>query len=225
MPAEIGYDTIHFESLRNELAALNEGAIADGLVAVRDGVVVVPAKPRRVRRKARADAKAKAEAAPPEAAEPERKTKEKPEKKPRKPSPDRSPAAARRLLAMLQRQDQDESPDVAGTSFTEAGVERLLAHLNTRRKKQGGGAWRRFIQRADRYLKRPVPLGIRTVRGVGFDRLQVLARHLEEIETGGWERFQAARAVRRRKVAPPLPLTRDEASAEPAGLAREGGPR
>ena len=205
MPAETGYDTTRFEALRRQLGALNEGAIADGLVAVRDGVVVSPEKPRRAPRKAAAlGAKV----------EPEAKTAEK--------TPDRSPAAARRLLALLSRSNEDESPDVAGTSFTEAGVVRLLAHLRARRKKRGGGAWVRFLLRADRYLARPVPLGIRTVQGVGFERLQVLARQLGEIESSGWARFRAARAVQRRKIVAAAPLRQDEAIVEPAELRREG---
>ena len=205
MQPDDGYDTTRFEALRRVLSTLNEGALADGLVAVRDGVAVVPEPPRRALRKAaKATAAAKATPKAPEGASP---TAEK--------KPDRSPAAAARLLALLRRQEGDESADLSGTTYTEAGVARLLAHLRARRSKRGGGAWARFLQRADRYLARPVPLGIRTVRGVGFERLQVVARQLAEIEANGWARFRESRAVRRRKVVPAPPLIQDAGPAKP----------
>lgn len=215
MQADTGYDTTKFEALRRELLTLNEGALADGLVAVRDGVVVIPERPRRAtRRKTAAPAKAAAGA----------------EAKPKTPKtaenrPDRSPEAARRLLALLSCQDDDESLDLPGTAFTEAGVNRLLAHLRARRSKRGGGAWVRFLQRVDRYLQRPVPAGIQTVQGVGFERLQTVTRQFAEIESGGWERFHELHAVRRRKVVPTPPLTQDADPTEPATPRRKGTSR
>ncbi len=214
MQADSGYDTTGFEALRRELLTLNEGALADGLVAVRDGVVVTPERPRRVaRRKIAAPAKAAAAL----------KGKPKAPKKAKK-RPDRSPDAARRLLALLSRRKGDESLDLPGTAFTEAGVTRLLAHLRGRRSKRGG-AWVRFLQRADRYLQRPVPAGNRTVQGVGFERLQIVTRQLAEIELGGWARFHESHAVRRRKVVPTAPLTQDAAPADPAASRRKGTSR
>lgn len=210
MQADDGYDTTRFDAIRRDLSALNEAALADGLVAVRDGVVVSPDRPRRARRRAAARAEAAGPGPAPASEQAEPAAKE-----------DRSPVAAARLLALLRRQDGDESPVVTGTAFTEAGVARLLAHLQERRAKRGG-AWLRFLKRSNRYLSRPVPAGIRTVHGVSFERLQFVARQLAEIEANGWSKFREARRARRRKVAPIPALTQDDAGTEPAKSPRKG---
>ena len=200
MQADTGYDTTRFQALRRVLGALNERAHADGLVAVRDGVVLSPEKRTRAARKAAAAKKGPK-------------------------GPDRSPAAAAGLLALLRRRDGDQSPDVPGTAFTEDGVMRLLSRLRERRSSRGTGAWLRFLKGAERHLGHPVPFGLRTVQGVGLERLQVFARQLESIETGGWARFLESREVRRRKVVATLPLTRDAVKAEPAKSRRKGKSR
>ena len=55
-----------------------------------------------------------------------------------------------------------------------------MAHLRRPRSRRIG-PWLRFLQRAERYLSRPVPFGVRTVEGVGLERLQVFSRQLDEI--------------------------------------------
>jgi hypothetical protein len=106
-------------------------------------------------------------------------------------------AGARRLLAMLRRQPGDVSPVVAGTDFTEAGVVRLLAHLNKRRKRAQFG--NRFLRRLLRFLARPVPMGARTSAGIGVERLQRVSRYLHKIEAYGWNQVRTAARVRRGK--------------------------
>ena len=70
-----------------------------------------------------------------------------------------------------------------------------MAHLRRPRSREIG-PWLRFLQRAERYLSRPVPFGVRTVEDVGIERLQVFSRQLDEIAAGGWAQFQAARRTR-----------------------------
>lgn len=106
-------------------------------------------------------------------------------------STDKGKAGARRLLMMLARGTDDESPAVPGTDFTEAGVVRLLAHLHKPRSRG-----RRFLHRLRRFLTRPVAAGMPTSAGVSVERLQVVSRQLLEIEARGWDYFQSIRAAR-----------------------------
>ena len=118
---------------------------------------------------------------------------------PSKASRRRGKAAARRLLDLAGRVEDDDSPDVPGTRFTEAGVVRLLAHL--RRRRGRGGAWPRFLARIGRSLARPVSFGQHVVAGVALARLQIVCRQLLEIERHGLAHLTARRAVRRGRVA------------------------
>ena len=197
MSAGIGYDTTTFEALRNELKALNARALADGLVAPRDGRIVVPRRPATEARPMAAGAPAK----------------------PRK-GRDLGKVAVARLLALLDHGAEDTSPAVPGTHFTEAGVARLMAHLRRSRSRRIG-PWLRFLQRAERYLSRPVPFGVRTVEDVGIERLQVFSRQLDEIAAGGWAQFQAARRTRLGRTDAASP----EDEAVPAAARRKGPSR
>lgn len=208
------YDTTTFHALQDELKALNESAIADGLVAPRDGRIAMPKRP--VRQRAR-------RATPRQGASTPQTTAASVPAKRRKGGPDRGKAAAKRLLALLVRGADDKSPAVPGTRFTEAGVARLLARL--RRKRSGRiGAWLRFLQRVERYLSLPVSSGVHTIDGVGLERLQVFSRQLDDIARIGWAQFQEIRTVKRRgrlARAGNLPLPEDGTA--PAATRRKKG--
>ena len=119
-------------------------------------------------------------------------------------SPDQGKAAARRLLTMLGRVEGDVSPSISGSGFTEGGVVRLLAHLRKRSVRAQRG--NRFFRRLLAYFTRPVSMGIRTSAGVSVERLQLVSRHLHEIEAHGWRHFQRMSATRRRKRQAPASL-------------------
>lgn len=110
---------------------------------------------------------------------------------------DQGKAAARRLLTILGRIEGDVSPPISGTTFTEDGVVRLLAHLRQRSVRAQRG--NRFFRRLLAYLTRPVPIGIRTSAGISVERLQLVSRRLIEIEAHGWGWFKGISAARRRK--------------------------
>jgi hypothetical protein len=167
MDARPGYDLTTFNALRLELVRLNEAALADGLIAPRNGLPQLPQTER-------------PDAEPAEGSD----------------SPDRGKAAAQRMLAMLARDEGDDSPSVPGTPFTEAGVVRLLAHLRRRAKPRSGGS-HPLAQRLNRFLTRPVSMGVRTSAGVSVERLQVAYSQLQEVEANGWNHFQSVRSARR----------------------------
>ena len=125
--------------------------------------------------------------------------------KPPKGARKRGKAAARRLLDLAGRHEDDDSPDVPGTRFTEAGVVRLLARL--RRRRESDGAWPRFLDRVQRALGRPVPNGEHLVAGVGLARLQVACRQILEIEAHGLAHLAARRAIRRGRIMQTSALT------------------
>ena len=218
MSGGIDYDTTNFHALQDELKALNEAALADGLVAPRDGRIAMPKRAATQRARRPAPRKKPSSQAPAQSAAPDK------SRKPRKPAPDRSNAAAARLLAMLVRGADDKSPAVPGTRFTEAGVGRLLAHLRRRRSRRIG-PWLRFLQRAERYLSRPVSSGVRTIEGIGLERLQVFARQLDEIVDGGWPQFQAARATRRQRLTRTDTFSPQQDKIAPAPARRKGNGR
>jgi hypothetical protein len=115
------------------------------------------------------------------------------------PPQDKGKEGAQRLLAMLTRQEDDQSPGVPGTSFTEAGVVRLMAHLRTPRSRRF-----RYRRRLLTYLTRPVAMGVRTAAGISVERLQMVHRQLVQLQAMGWDRFQATRAAKRARRAPLL---------------------
>ena len=184
MSAERGYDGTALNALRQELKRLNEAALADGLVASRDGRIEMPSRPRRKPFKRRSAGSANSEVDKKQSAG---------------PSPNAGKAASRRLLTMGARIADDKSLAVPGTEFTEAGVTRLLATLRRPRRRRVG-AWHRFRQQIERYLSRPVSSGLCSAAGVSVERLQVLSRQLHEIDRHGWSRFQEKRANRRRRT-------------------------
>ena len=106
-------------------------------------------------------------------------------------------AGAKRLLTMLGRIEADMSPSISGTSFTEGGVVRLLAHLRKRRTREKHGNL--FFRRVLTYLTRPVSAGERTSAGISVERLRVISRQLHDIEAHGWNHFQFISATQRRK--------------------------
>jgi hypothetical protein len=127
-------------------------------------------------------------------------------------SAEQGKVGARRLLTMLERMEGDVSPSVSGTKFTEAGVVRLLAHLDKSRARVQRG--NRFRGRLLRFLTRPVSMGIRTSAGVGVERLQLISRYLLEIEAHGWNYVQSSSAARRLKRQS-LPSRKDLTAALP----------
>jgi hypothetical protein len=135
-------------------------------------------------------------------------------------SADRGKAAARRMLAMLAREEGDDSPAVPGTPFTEAGVVRLLAHLRRRAKPRGGGS-HPLAQRLNRFLARPISMGVRTSAGVSVERLQVAFSQLQEVEANGWNHFQSVRAARRSGASAALAAPVDEAADPPRNQSSE----
>ena len=112
-------------------------------------------------------------------------------------STDLGKAAAQRLLTVLGRIEGDLSPPISGTEFTEDGVVRLLGYLRKRTARAQRG--NRFFRRLLTFLTRPVSMGMRTSAGIGVERLQLISRHLLEIEAHGWYHFQVISASRRRK--------------------------
>jgi hypothetical protein len=112
-------------------------------------------------------------------------------------SSDLGKTGARRLLGMLARIEGDVSPAIPGTEFSEDGVVRLLAHLRKPRVRVQRG--NRFFRRLLTFLTRPVSSGMRTSAGVSVERLQLISRHLLEIEAHGWRHFRLVSAARRRK--------------------------
>jgi hypothetical protein len=121
-------------------------------------------------------------------------------------SADQGKAAARRLLAAPGRIEGDVSPPISGTRFTGDGVVRLLAYLRKRTARAQRG--NRFFRRLLTFLTRPVAVGMRTSAGISVERLQLISRHLLEIEAHGWYQFQVISAARRRKRQP-LQLPKD----------------
>ena len=107
-------------------------------------------------------------------------------------------ASAQRLLDLLGPAEDDRSPLVPGTNFTEDGVVRLLAHLRKPRLLRY-----RYLQRLHSYLIRPVAKGARASAGVSVERLQAVSRQLLEIKARGWYRFRSMRAARRGGTAYP----------------------
>ena len=101
-------------------------------------------------------------------------------------------AVARRLIEMSGPSGDDRSPLVPGTSFTEDGVVRLLAHLRKPRMLRY-----RFSRKLLSYLVRPVAKGMRTSAGISVERLQVVSRQLLEIKARGLYQFRLTRAARR----------------------------
>ena len=208
MSAEGDYDTTNLNALRQELRRLNETALANGLIAPREGRIEIPRRPRKRRAGAR------------EAARPAQRNDTKAVS-----SPDAGKAAAQRLVALAGRIAGDKTPAVPDTPFTVAGVARLLAHLDAPRKLRSR-AWLRFRRQMSRFLNRPVSSGIATVSGISIDRLKVVARHLREIEQNGWAHFREKRVLRRLKV--PRPETTKllpQATTQPEPAPTEGRSR
>ena len=112
-------------------------------------------------------------------------------------SADKGKAGAKRLLTILGRIDADVSPSIPGTSFTEDGVVRLLAHLRKRRSRERRGNL--FFRRMLTFVTRPVSMGVRTSAGISVERLRVISRQLRDIEANGWNHFQTTSAAQRRK--------------------------
>ena len=175
MSAEHGYDTSNLRALQDEVRRLNEAALESGLFST-------PAPPRGGRSRAVSDGAAETSETPPRKAA----------------GRSRGKGAARRLRAIAGRTDDDDSPDVAGTTFTEAGVVRLLSRLRRRRKQ--AGPWTRFLVRMERALSRPVALGQHTIAGISLARLQVVSSQLEQIEARGLAYLEALRAARRGRL-------------------------
>ena len=191
MDADIGYDTTNFQALRLELEQLNAAALKSGLLPPVTGWFGAPDAAPAKRAKPRPAPKARTMA----------KTKD--SKRPAIDPADRGKARARRLLAMLGRIVGDDSPAVPGTAFTESGVVRLLAHLRKPRNRRA-----RFLRRMQRFLARPVALGLQTSAGVSVERLQMVSHRLREIEAHGLAHVRSVRAARRGK--PPTESTTTE---------------
>jgi len=185
MDAAPDYDTSKLQALRRELDKLNAAAAKSGLIVTRND----PAKAGRPA----AREPARVEAVDPNLA-------------------DQGKSTARRLLAILSRVEGDSSPSISGVEFTEDGVVRLLAHLRKRSARAQVG--NRFFRRLLAFLTRPVPMGMRTSAGIGVERLQLVARYLNEIETHGWRQFRLIAAARRRKRRV-LPSRKDLSSPTP----------
>ena len=175
MSAEPGYDTSNLRALQEEVRRLNEAALESGLFST-------PASAGVGRRRATGDG------APGTSQNPPRKKAER----------NRGKGAARRLRSVAGRTEGDDSPEVPGTTFTEAGVVRLLSQLRRRRKRPG--PWTRFLVRMERALSRPVPLGQHTIAGISLARLQVVSSQLEQIEARGLAYLEARRAARRGRL-------------------------
>ncbi len=134
---------------------------------------------------------------------------------------DKGKQAASKLLAMFRRGEEDTSPTVRGTDFTEKGVARVLNVLTAPREREG--ASQKTLQRLHKFLTGPVADGAETVAGVSVQKVRRIARMLQQIEKHGWEHVRAHMA--KRKVAGGDAKPRGAAEPKLVEAARAAKPR
>ena len=116
---------------------------------------------------------------------------------------------ATRILAMLRRSIDDDSPLVPGTDFTEAGVKRLMDHLTAPPK--GRRATAPLIERLHKFLTIPGQPGGKLIAGASVERIRMLANLLPQVEKYGWDQVKEQMAKRKENRAKQV-----EAGAVPA---------
>jgi hypothetical protein len=187
------YDMKNLEALRRDLQEIRTEAQADGTIAPRAGKRAGPMAAAAARRPA-----------PAQPVSPEAKGKQ----------------VATRMLATLRRVENDNSPIIRGTDFTEAGVKRLLNLLTS--PKRRSDAADRALQRIHRFITAPAPAGVQTISGVSADKVRALSRLLEQIEQNGWDAVRSQLTERREKSAAAGTAGAAPAEAAPAPRKRAG---
>lgn len=130
---------------------------------------------------------------------------------------------ATRILAMLRRGNDDDSPNIPGTNFTEDGVKRLMTQLTEPQK--GRRATSPLIQKLHKFLTTPTGGG-KTIAGASLERIRMLANLLPQVEKHGWEQVRAHLAKRKENRAAEAEAE-EVAEAPPPAAARQrrGGRR
>jgi hypothetical protein len=94
-----------------------------------------------------------------------------------------------RMLTMLRRGKNDESPVVAGTNFTERGVGRLLRQLAS--PPQSVGSAQPVLQRLHQFLITPPRGETQMVAGASAEKIKALGRLLLDVEQHGWQQARS----------------------------------
>jgi hypothetical protein len=102
---------------------------------------------------------------------------------------------AARILAMLRRSIDDDSPLVPGTDFTEGGVKRLMDHLTAPPK--GRRATAPLIERLHKFLAIPAQPGGKMIAGASLERIRMLGNLLPQVEKHGWDQVKEHMAKRK----------------------------
>ena len=110
-------------------------------------------------------------------------------------SGDKGKQAASKMLAMFRRGQDDTSPTVPGTDFTEKGVAKVVKLLAAPRERDG--ASQKMLQRLHKFLTGPVADDAETVAGVSVQKVRRVARMLQQVERHGWEHVRAHMAKRK----------------------------
>lgn len=133
---------------------------------------------------------------------------------------ERGKRLASRLLALLRRGEDDQSPAVPGTDFTEQGVERLLDRLALLPKQSSAAG--QFLHNMYRYLTAPPAEGAPMIADVSAEKIQYLSRFLPQIEKHGWNQVRSRMAQIRERPGARGTAARPEPKPAPQRRKRDG---
>jgi hypothetical protein len=106
---------------------------------------------------------------------------------------------AARLLAMLRRVDNDTSPMVPGTDFTENGIKRLMDQFARPKANRRNAP---LIDKLQKFLTTG-PSGGKMIAGASVERIRMLANLLPQVEKRGWGQVRSHLARRKEEKAQP----------------------